>query len=233
MKKIIIAIDGHSSTGKSTFAKAIAARMGYTYLDSGAFYRVVTLFAIRNQWIGENIPLQADALEAHLNGLTISFTRNPQTGYNDACLNGQNVEVAIRGLEVSNCVSQIASLPFVRAFVDAQLHRLGEQKGIVMDGRDIGTAVFPQAEVKLFMTAPLRVRAERRLKELLAKGDHVTFEEVLDNVASRDYQDTHRATNPLVQAPDAIVLDNGRMTPEEQLIWFEKLLEAKWDIKLP
>ncbi len=228
MKKIIIAIDGLSSTGKSTFAKAIAAALGYKYLDSGACYRAVTLYALQNGLIDSNSDIDCPALKAALPLLQIDFRVNPHTLRNEAFLNGRNVEQLIRTLNVSNNVSAVSSLDFVRAWVDRLLHRWGEGKGIVMDGRDIGTAVFPQAELKIFMTAPAAIRAQRRFKEMTTNGEKTTFEEVLSNVESRDYQDSHRKTHPLVQAPDAIVLDNGQMSVEQQMDWFMKLFEEKW-----
>lgn len=228
MNKIIIAIDGVSSTGKSTFAKAIASALNYTYLDSGACYRAVTLYALQNGLIDAQGSINHTTLEQSLPQIHIEFHINAQTHRNETFLNRQNVEQEIRTLTVSNNVSAISSLAFVRAFVDNLLHQWGANKGIVMDGRDIGTAVFPQAELKIFMTAPAAIRAQRRLKEMLERGEDATFEQVLANVESRDYQDSHRATHPLVQAPDAIVLDNGRMTVEQQMEWFMKLFREKW-----
>ena len=228
MNKIIIAIDGYSSTGKSTFAKMIASALDYLYLDSGAFYRAITWFAIENGWIDTNGTLNATAIENNLNNISVSFSKSPENGSPVTFLNGKNVEDAIRSLQVSQNVSAVSVLPCVRDFVDRQLRKWGENKGIVMDGRDIGTAVFPQAELKIFMTAPVEIRARRRLNEMLAKGQNATFEEVLDNVEQRDYLDSHRSKNPLSRADDAIVLDNGNMTIPQQMEWFMKLFEEKW-----
>ncbi len=231
MNKIIIAIDGYSSTGKSTFAKMIASALDYLYLDSGAFYRAITWFAIENGWIDTNGTLNATAIENNLNNISVSFSKSPENGSPVTFLNGKNVEDAIRSLQVSQNVSAVSVLPCVRDFVDRQLRKWGENKGIVMDGRDIGTAVFPQAELKIFMTAPVEIRARRRLNEMLAKGQNATFEEVLANVEQRDYLDSHRSKNPLSRADDAIVLDNGNMTIPRQMEWFMKLFKEKWGTK--
>lgn len=228
MNKIIIAIDGYSSTGKSTFAKAIASALDYLYLDSGAFYRAITWFAIENGWVDPGGTPNVAAIENNLHNISISFRKTPENGSPMTFLNGKNVEEAIRSLQVSQSVSAVSVLPCVRDFVDRQLRKWGENKGIVMDGRDIGTAVFPQAELKIFMTAPVEIRARRRLNEILAKGQNATFEEVLDNVEQRDYLDSHRSKNPLSRADDAIVLDNGNMTIPQQMEWFMKLFEEKW-----
>ncbi len=232
MKKIIIAIDGHSSTGKSTFAKAIAAALGYTYLDSGALYRAVTLYALDHGWTDPEGRPNAPAIIDHLKDIRLSFGKDPATGLNRTFMNGKDVEELIRSMEVSRYVSPVSEIPLVRDFVDMQLREWGKKKGIVMDGRDIGTAVFPQAELKIFMTAQAEIRAERRLRELQSKGMDATFEEVLANVRQRDFTDSHRETHPLVKAPDALLLDNGNMTVEEQLDWFKKIMEEKWDIRL-
>ena len=232
MKKIIIAIDGHSSTGKSTFAKAIAKVMDYTYLDSGALYRAVTLYALDHGWISPEGKPNAQAIVDHLKDIRLTFVKDPQTGQNRTYVNGKDVEERIRSMEVSAHVSPVSEIPLVRDFVDFQLRKWGEKKGIVMDGRDIGTAVFPRAELKIFMTAPAEIRADRRLRELQAKGMEATFAQVLANVRQRDYVDSHRETHPLVKAPDALLLDNGRMSVEEQLDWFKKIMEEKWGIRL-
>ena len=218
MKKIIIALDGHSSCGKSTMAKALAKKIGYIYVDTGAMYRTVTLFALRNN-IFNGTELDAARLEALLPEVNVSFVLDPETNLPLACLNGEVVEREIRTMEVSSRVSPIAALPFVRTMLTKMQQQMGETKGIVMDGRDIGTAVFPQAELKIFVTASAEVRAQRRYDELTAKGENVTFEEILKNVQERDYIDSHREVAPLKQADDALVLDNSNMTREEQNEW--------------
>lgn len=226
MKKIIIAIDGHSSCGKSTMAKQLAKEIGYVYVDTGAMYRAVTLYAMRyGMYPDEGI--QEDALKADVDAgkIQITFKFNPETGRPDTYLNGEKVEDEIRQMEVSNRVSPIAALPFVRALLTQQQQAMGKEKGIVMDGRDIGTAVFPQAEMKVFVTATARVRAQRRFDELMGKAktqeerDALNYEEVLKNVEERDYIDSHREVAPLRQADDAIVLDNSELTREEQSAW--------------
>ncbi len=210
MKKIVIALDGHSSCGKSTMAKWLAAQIGYVYVDTGAMYRAVTLYALRNGYFnGEKIntaPLQKDISAEKI---TVSFKFNPDTQRPDTYLNGELVETEIRQMEVSNRVSPIATLPFVREFLTNQQKAMGNEKGIVMDGRDIGTAVFPDAELKIFVTASAEVRAQRRYDELTAKGDTVEYADILKNVQERDYIDSHREVAPLRQAEDAIVLDNS------------------------
>lgn len=222
MKKIIIALDGHSSCGKSTMAKVLAREIGYIYVDTGAMYRTVTLFALRNGvFSGEQ--LDAERLAALMPQLEVSFKLDPETNLPLAMLNGEVVEQEIRTMEVSSRVSPVAALPFVREAMTAMQQRMGEQKGIVMDGRDIGTVVFPQAELKIFVTASAEVRAQRRYDELKAKGENVTFEEILKNVQERDYIDSHREVAPLRQAEDALVLDNSNMTKKEQNQW---LLDA-------
>lgn len=218
MKKIIIALDGHSSCGKSTMAKALAKKIGYIYVDTGAMYRTVTLFALRNN-IFKGSELDAKRLEALLPQVKVSFVLDPETNLPLACLNGEVVEREIRTMEVSSRVSPIAALPFVRTLLTKMQQEMGEAKGIVMDGRDIGTAVFPQAELKIFVTASAEVRAQRRYDELTAKGEKVTYEEILKNVQERDYIDSHREVAPLKQADDALVLDNSDMTREEQNEW--------------
>mgnify|MGYP003288817059 FL=1 len=218
MKKIIIALDGHSSCGKSTMAKALAKQIGYIYVDTGAMYRTVTLFALRNNVFNGN-ELDAARLESLLSEIHVSFVLDPETNLPQACLNGEVVEREIRTMEVSSRVSPIAALPFVRALLTKMQQQMGEAKGIVMDGRDIGTAVFPQAELKIFVTASAEVRAQRRYDELKAKGEQVTYEEILKNVQERDYIDSHREVAPLKQAEDALVLDNSNMTREEQNGW--------------
>ena len=229
MKKIVIAIDGYSSCGKSTMAKELAHRLGYVYVDTGAMYRSVTLFALREHLFDAEDTLDADRLSALLPQVRIDFRLNPETGHADACLNGENVEQKIRGLEVSSRVSIVAAQPFVREMLVRQQQAMGEGKGIVMDGRDIGTVVFPKAELKIFVTASAEVRAERRYKEL-AKGQPADYESILKNVQDRDYMDSHREVSPLRQADDAIVLDNSHLTIAQQDAWLidrvrEKLAE--------
>ena len=218
MKKIIVAIDGYSSCGKSTMAKTLARKIGYTYIDSGAMYRAVTLFALENGIItGSDV--DAPGLEKRLNEIKITFSTDKETGSNITELNGKDVERRIRTLEVSSHVSAIAALPFIRTFLTAQQRSLGEKKGIVMDGRDIGTTVFPDAELKIFVTASAEVRARRRYDELQAKGERTSYEEIIENVKQRDYIDTHREVSPLTQAPDAVVLNNSFMTLKQQDEW--------------
>lgn len=214
-KKIIVAIDGYSSCGKSTMAKALARQIGYIYVDTGAMYRGITLAALRAEVLSET-HLDVEALKALLQETTLSFSLNAE-GLPELYLNGERVEDEIRSMYVSGFVSRIAAEPAVREALTREQQRMGEEKGIVMDGRDIGTAVFPEAELKIFVTADPKIRAERRLLELRSKGDETTtLEEVLSNVESRDYQDTHREVAPLRQAEDAIVLDNSHLTHEEQ-----------------
>lgn len=218
-KKIIIAIDGHSSCGKSTFAKAIAARLGYIFIDTGAMYRAVTLYALENGAIEMGI-LDEQRIVAMLPEIDINFRFNPQRGASDIYVNGDLVEGKIRTIEVSNYVSQVSSVGAVREKLVALQQQMGLKRGVVMDGRDIGTVVFPDAELKIYMTADAMVRAERRYKELTAKGDKVTLEEIYENVVSRDKADMSRAISPLRKADDAIVLDNSHMSVEEQMEWF-------------
>lgn len=226
MKKaqIIIAIDGHSSTGKSTFAKLIAAKLGYIYIDTGALYRGVTLFSIKNKLIDQNNLVNKKALQEKLKNLHLTFQATGENGKSETYLDGENIETEIRTLTVSNKVSHIAALPIVRKFVDTILIEIGKDKGVVMDGRDIGTAVFPNAELKIFMTADPLIRAERRLKEMQEKGEKASIEEVLKNIQERDYLDENRETAPLTKAADAILLDNSNMTVEQQLEWVYSLL---------
>lgn len=210
MKRIIIAIDGYSSCGKSTIAKALAKYAGYTYVDTGAMYRATALYAQR-----AGIESNNEELLAQLKDIHIGFTQTPEGQH--VTLNGEDVESQIRTLEIGNLASQISTIKEVRAFLVAQQQAMGEEKGIVMDGRDIGTVVFPKAELKLFLTASPEVRAERRFKELQAKGESPVYEEVLADVNDRDYRDTHRAESPLRQAVDAVVVDNSHMAREEQM----------------
>ena len=223
-KKIVIAIDGFSSCGKSTFAKAIAARLGYIFIDTGAMYRAVTLYVLENGGIVGGI-VNEDAIVALLDQIEISFRFNPARGASDIYVNGEFVEGKIRTIEVSNFVSPVSSIGAVRTKLVAMQQQMGRERGVVMDGRDIGTVVFPDAELKIFMTAEPKVRAERRYAELTAKGDKVCFEETLENVISRDHADMNRAISPLRQAADAIVLDNSYMTVAEQMDWFDAQYE--------
>lgn len=227
MKKIIVAIDGHSSCGKSTMAKSLAAQVGYIYVDTGAMYRAVTLFAMRQGLFDAQGQPDAARLEALVPEIEVSFHLDPTTNLPLVCLNGEVVEEEVRTLEVSSHVSAIAALPFVREALTRQQQRMGEEKGIVMDGRDIGTVVFPQAELKIFVTASAEVRAQRRFLELTAKGQTVAFEDILRNVQERDYIDSHREVAPLRQADDALVLDNSEMTREEQMQWLLDRFEER------
>ena len=219
MKKIVIAIDGFSSCGKSTMAKDLAREVGYIYVDTGAMYRSVTLYALRNQLFDADGNIMANALEAAMPHINIAFKLNEQTGRPDTYLNGQCVENEIRTLEVSSKVSIVAALPFVRKKLVEEQEKMGKEKGIVMDGRDIGTVVFPQAELKIFVTASAEVRAQRRFDELEAKGMPADYADILKNVQERDYIDSHRAVSPLTKAADAIELDNSHMTIAEQKQW--------------
>ena len=220
MKKITIAIDGHSSCGKSTMAKDLAREVGYVYVDTGAMYRSVTLYALRHGLFGqEPSDIPVDELKQQLPKIQISFRFNPETGRPDTYLNGELVEQEIRTMEVSNRVSPIATLGFVREAMVAQQQQMGKDKGVVMDGRDIGTVVFPDAELKVFVTASAEVRAQRRYDELKGKGMEADYQEILKNVQERDYIDSHREVSPLRKADDAIELDNSNMTIAEQKEW--------------
>jgi len=219
MKKITIAIDGHSSCGKSTMAKDLARVVGYVYVDTGAMYRCVTLYALRNGMFRKDGSIDEEALRQHLDDIHISFKFNAEKGRPDTYLNGELVEDQIRTMEVSSHVSPIATLGFVREAMVAQQQQMGKDKGVVMDGRDIGTVVFPDAELKIFVTASAEVRAQRRYDELKGKGMEADYEEILKNVQERDYIDSHRAVSPLRKADDAIALDNSHMTIEEQKQW--------------
>lgn len=220
-KRIIIAIDGHSSCGKSTFAKAIAARLGYIFIDTGAMYRAVTLYALEHGAIISGI-VDEERVVAMLKDIEIDFRFNPERGASDIYVNGNLAEGKIRTIEVSNCVSAVSSIGEVRSMLVAMQQQMGLRRGVVMDGRDIGTVVFPEAELKIYMTADPMVRAERRYKELMAKGDKVTLEEIYENVVSRDKADMTRAISPLRKADDAVVLDNSQMSVEEQMEWFDE-----------
>ncbi|MEZ7746551.1 (d)CMP kinase [Prevotella jejuni] len=227
MKKITIAIDGFSSCGKSTMAKDLAKEIGYIYVDTGAMYRSVTLYALRHNLFNADGTIREEELKEQMKDINISFQLNKTTGRPDTYLNGENVENAIRTMEVSSHVSPIATLAFVREALVAQQQRMGAEKGIVMDGRDIGTVVFPKAELKIFVTASAEVRAQRRYDELRAKGMDADYADILKNVEERDYIDSHRATSPLRKADDAIELDNSNLTIAEQKKWlYEQYLKA-------
>ena len=227
MKKITIAIDGFSSCGKSTMAKALAKRIDYIYIDSGAMYRAATLYAIRHHLIDEE-DIKEEELQSSLTDVKVSFTIEPESGKQLTCLNGEVVEDQIRSMEVSSKVSRISALPYVREAITNQLQAMGKEKGIVMDGRDIGTTVFPDAELKVFLTASAEIRAQRRYDELKEKGEKdINFDEILQNVKERDHLDMTREVSPLRQAPDAVVLDNSHLTHEEQDAWLlEQYLRA-------
>ena len=226
MKKIIIAIDGFSSTGKSTLAKQLAKHLSYVYADTGAMYRAVAFFAMQKGFIGINF-FNKEALIANLPEVKLHFEFNSELGFAEMYLNDVNIEKEIRTLEVSNFVSLVAEISEVRTKLVEQQQEMGNEKGIVMDGRDIGTVVFPNAELKIFMTASAETRAKRRFDEMKSKGQEVSFEEVLKNVEQRDYIDTHREDSPLLQADDAIEIDNSYLTKEEQ---FNAVLEMVDDV---
>ncbi|MCG8410250.1 MAG: (d)CMP kinase [Bacteroidales bacterium] len=226
-KKIIIAIDGYSSSGKSTIAKEIAKILNYKYIDSGAMYRAVTLFAIRNNFINKKHIVDEDSLKKVLDKIKINFRYNSNKKQQETYLNSENVEDEIREMEVSNNVSFISRLAFVRKELVLLQQKLGLEKGIVMDGRDIGTVVFPNAELKIFMTANPEVRAQRRYLELKEKNIDVSFDEILENVKKRDYIDETRDESPLKRAVDAVELDNSNMNRQEQLDWIVDLVNKK------
>ena len=219
MKKIVIAIDGYSSCGKSTMAKNLARQLGYVYVDTGAMYRAVTLYALRHQLFKADGEVDAASLQQAMPNIRISFQFNAQTGKPDTYLNDELVEQEIRTMQVSEKVSKIAALPFVRTALVTQQQRMGKDKGIVMDGRDIGTVVFPHAELKIFVTASAEVRAQRRYDELQQKGMPARYDDILKNVQERDYIDSHREVSPLRKADDAIELDNSNLTIDEQQQW--------------
>ena len=225
MKKITVAIDGHSSCGKSTMAKDLARRVGYVYVDTGAMYRCVTLYALRHGLFQEDGSIMTEELRKAMGDIKITFVFNSETGRPDAYLNGECVEREIRSLEVSNHVSPIATLAFVREDMVEQQRQMGLEGGIVMDGRDIGTVVFPHAELKIFVTASAEVRAQRRYDELKGKGMEADYDDILKNVQERDYIDSHREVSPLRQADDALLLDNSNMTIDEQNAWLTERFE--------
>lgn len=229
--KIIIAIDGHSSTGKSSFAKQVAARLGYLYVDTGAMYRAVTYYAYTNGFIDNKGKIDEEGLRMTLGANRISFKLGPdgksQTWLNNAC-----VEKQIRTLTISNKVSKISALPFVREHVDKILRKMGQDKGVVMDGRDIGTSVFPDAELKIFMTASVEVRAQRRFKEIQEAGGKESFDDVLKNLKERDHLDQTRAVSPLRKADDAILLDNSNMSIPEQFLWLHRILLERFGLQM-
>ena len=225
MKKITIAIDGHSSCGKSTMAKELARKVGYVYVDTGAMYRCVTLYAMRHDLFNADGSVKMAELEAQMPQIHVSFQFNAETGRPDAYLNGECVEKEIRSLEVYSHVSPIAAVSFVRTAMVAQQQQMGQGGGVVMDGRDIGTTVFPHAELKIFVTASARVRAQRRFDELKEKGMPADFDDILKNVEERDYIDSHREVSPLRQADDALLLDNSNLTIAEQNEWLLRQVE--------
>lgn len=224
MKKITVAIDGYSSCGKSTLAKALASRLGYNYVDSGAMYRAVTYFGMQNGFVKKDL-INESAIIHNLDRINIWFKYNQSSRSTETYLNGENVEKEIRKLEVSNFVSAVSAIKEVRKKMVAIQKEMGKNKEVVMDGRDIGTAVFPDAELKLFMSADVDVRTERRLLELKSKGEYVTKEEIKKNLESRDYQDTHRKESPLIKAKDAVVFDNSDLNQQEQLDYVLKLIK--------
>ncbi len=225
-KKIIITLDGYSSCGKSTFAKAIASELGYLYIDSGAMYRAVTLFCLRKGLVAGGIADESRIISA-LPGIEITFRHNGDSGHNDILLNGENVEREIRDRAVSDSVSPVSTIAAVRTKLVELQRAMGSDGGVVMDGRDIGTVVFPDAELKIFMTASPEVRAQRRYLELVSKGLPADLNAVVKNITDRDRIDSTREVSPLRQAADAVVIDNSDMTPEEQMKWFRKLFKEK------
>lgn len=230
-RDIIIAIDGHSSTGKSTFARAISVRYSLVYVDTGALYRGVTLLAqkegLKDLITDENL----DKMQSLLAKAVFEFLPTGANGYGELYLNGEKIEKEIRSLEIAEKVSTVASVPMVRNFVDSMLKEYGKKRGVVMDGRDIGTVVFPHADLKIFMTANPQIRAQRRYNEIIASGASANYNQVLKNVQERDYLDENREIAPLKRAHDAILLDNSEMTQEDQMQWIEKIISEKWGLK--
>ncbi len=227
-KKLIIAIDGYSSCGKSTFARSIAEETGYTYIDSGAMYRAVTLYCLRKGLI-KNDDLDKRALLEKLADINISFVHNPGSNQYETLLNSENVEDEIRQMDVTSHVSMVSQVPEVRERMVELQRKIGEERGIVMDGRDIGTVVFPGADIKIFMTASVDIRAARRYDELRSKGLDVNFEEIKNNIIARDIADENRDISPLKKADDAIILDNSRMTVREQMLWIKSIIDSRRD----
>jgi cytidylate kinase len=223
MKKIVIAIDGYSSCGKSTTAKAVAAELGYAYIDTGAMYRAVTLYLLEHDIAFDDLP----RVERALHEMHISFRRNRKTGRNELCLDGQIREDEIRQMRISNLVSEVSGIPAVRHAMVRQQQRMGHKRGVVMDGRDIGTTVFPDAEVKVFMTAEVLTRAERRQEELAVNGERVAVEEIMENLRKRDHLDSTRTESPLRRAPDAVLLDTTHMMIDEQVDFVLERVSAK------
>ena len=223
-KKLIIAIDGYSSCGKSTFARAIAEELNYIYIDSGAMYRAVTLYYLRNNFVGKE-QLDMEGILEKLKDIHIEFVYNPDKSEYETFLNSENVEREIRGIEVSSHVSKISMIPEVRSRMVELQRQIGVCKGIVMDGRDIGTVVFPDADLKIFMTATVEIRAQRRYDELKGKGVNVPFDEVINNIIARDITDENRDISPLKKADDAILLDNSKMTVEKQMAWVMEIID--------
>lgn len=224
MEKLTIAIDGYSSCGKSTIAKSLAADLGYKYVDTGAMYRAVTLYLMRKGWINDH-KVDKEKLLANLDKIKVSFKYNSESKNSDTYLNGENVEREIRSMEVSDNVSKVSAIKEVREKLVKMQQQMGKDKGVVMDGRDIGTVVFPDADLKLFMTADIDVRVYRRYDELTSKGSKVTFDEVKENLAQRDHDDTHRKDNPLRKAADAIILDNSELSKQQQLEFVTKIIK--------
>ena len=227
-RKLVIAIDGYSSCGKSTFAKAIAKELGYLFIDSGAMYRAVTLFCMRKGFI-KNDQIDASAIIAEIKHISIDFVFNAGTRSYETFLNSENVETEIRGMDVAAHVSRISQIYEVRTRMVELQRQIGKNKGIVMDGRDIGTVVFPEAELKIFMTASIDIRARRRYDELKEKGADIDFEEIKRNIIARDIADENRDISPLRRAEDALILDNSRMTVREQMAWVKEIIEKKLD----
>lgn len=229
---LVIALDGHSSTGKSSFARNIANVLGYTYIDSGSMYRAITLYAIREKIIIDEV-VDEQKLAEQIDHVMISFVKNETSGRNEMFLNLENVEEEIRGIKVSEKVSIISKIGFVRKKMVDYQRKMGEKKAVVMDGRDIGTVVFPQAEIKIFMTADPLIRAERRFRELSGMGAKVSLQEIEQNIMERDYIDQNRKESPLVMASDAVLLDNSYMTPDEQMNWFRELIFNRYGYTIP
>jgi cytidylate kinase len=225
-KKLIIAIDGYSSCGKSTFARSVAKMLNYIFIDSGAMYRAVTLFCMRKRFIGDQV-LNIPGIRSEINGIIIDFIYNPEINEYETFLNSENVEKEIRSMEVASQVSRISQIPEVRTRMVELQRQIGVSKGIVMDGRDIGTVVFPEADIKIFMTASVDIRAKRRYDELREKEIVIDFEEIKRNIIARDIADENRDISPLRRADDAIILDNSRMTVEQQMSWIKQIIEEK------